>query len=131
MADLVEFKDGKTGLRFSLSEDTVSIGRRKNNTIVIDDELISKNHAVIEKEKLDSSNDLYRYTLRDLGSTNGTYVNDEKVESAALWNGDLIRVGMSFFLFVDQDLAEQDFSSTTELHKSWIPGVYYTKKKND
>ena len=131
MADLVEFKDGKTGLRFLLAETAVTIGRRKNNTIVIDDELISKDHAVIEKEKLGDGNELYRYTIRDLGSTNGTYVNDERIESASLWNGDLIRMGMSFFLFVDQDLAEQDFSSTTELRKSWIPGVYYTKKKDD
>ena len=131
MADIVEFKDGKTGLRFSLADAVVTIGRRKNNTIVIDDELISKDHAVIEKERLSDDSDIYRYTIRDLGSTNGTYVNDEKIESASLWNGDLIRVGMSFFMFVDESLAEQDFSRTTELRKSWIPGVYYTKKKDD
>jgi len=130
MADIVEFKDGKTGVRFSLADDVVTIGRRKNNTIVIDDELISKDHAVIEKVKLSDDSELYRYTIRDLGSTNGTFVNDEKIESAALWNGDLIRMGMSFFMFADESLADQDFSRTTELRKSWIPGVYYTKKKD-
>ena len=131
MADLVEFKDGKTGVRFSLTAAAVTIGRRKNNTIVIDDELISKDHAVIEKEKLSDDSEIFRYTIRDLDSTNGTYVNDEKIESASLWNGDLIRMGMSFFMFVDENLAEQDFSRTTELRKSWIPGIYYTKKKDD
>lgn len=130
MADIVEYKDGKSGVRFSLADAVVKIGRRADNDIVIDDELISKAHAVIEKTKLSSEGDLYRYTIRDLDSTNGTYVNDERIEQAPLWNGDLIRMGMSFFMFTDATTAGHDFSRTTELHKSWIPGLYYTKKKD-
>ena len=105
MADIVEYKDGKSGVRFSLADAVVKIGRRADNDIVIDDELISKAHAVIEKTKLSSEGDLYRYTIRDLDSTNGTYVNDERIEQAPLWNGDLIRMGMSFFMFTDATTA--------------------------
>ena len=132
MADIVEYKDGKTGVRFSLDNALVQIGRGADNDIVIDDELISKGHAVIEKVKVasDETSDLCRYTIKDLSSTNGTYVNDEKIEQVSLWDGDLIRVGMSFFMFMDEAAADQDFSKTTELHKSWIPGLYYTKKKD-
>ena len=130
MAALVEYKDGKTGVRFSLDSALVRIGRGTENDIVIDDELISKSHAVIERVRINDDSELCRYTVRDLGSTNGTYVNDEKVEQASLWNGDLLRIGMSFFMFMDETTAGQDFSKTTELHKSWIPGLYYTKKKD-
>jgi pSer/pThr/pTyr-binding forkhead associated (FHA) protein len=130
MAAIVEYKDGKTGVRFSLDETVVKIGRGSGNDIVIDDELISKSHAVIERARINDDSELCRYTLRDLGSTNGTYVNDERVEQASLWNGDILRVGMSFFMFMDEAAAGQDLSKTTELHKSWIPGLYYTKKKD-
>jgi pSer/pThr/pTyr-binding forkhead associated (FHA) protein len=131
MADIVEYKDGKPGVRFSLAKPQMNIGRGSANDIVINDELISKAHAVIEKAKVSDDSEFYRYTIRDLGSTNGTYVNDEKIEQASLWDGDLIRIGMSFFRFTDENASEQDFSRTTELHKSWIPGLYYTKKKDD
>jgi len=130
MADIVEYKDGKTGVRFSLDNGVMRIGRGVDNDIVIDDELISKSHATIEKEKVSDDSGLYRYTIRDLNSTNGTHVNDEKIAVASLWNGDIIRLGMSFFMFMDEAADGQDFSKTTELHKSWIPGLYYTKKKD-
>jgi pSer/pThr/pTyr-binding forkhead associated (FHA) protein len=130
MADLITFEDGKNGVRFPLNRERMHIGRGMDNDIVIDDELVSKAHAVIEKHKLESGADLYCYTLHDLGSTNGTFVNGEAVEQATLWNGDLIRLGMRFFTFNDETQDEQAFSKTMELRKSWIPGVYYTKKKD-
>jgi pSer/pThr/pTyr-binding forkhead associated (FHA) protein len=130
MADLITFEDGKNGVRFPLNGDMIGIGRGADNDIVIDDELVSKAHAVIERQKLESGDDLYCYMLRDLGSTNGTFVNGEAVQQATLWNGDLIRLGMRFFTFSDETQDEQAFSQTMELRKSWIPGVYYTKKKD-
>lgn len=130
MADIVEFKDGKTGVKMPLQKDKVYIGRGNDNEIVIEDELISKVHAVIEKLSINSDSALCRYTISDLDSTNGTYVNDEAITKSSLWHGDIIRVGMSFFKFIDESTEQQDFSRTTELHKSWIPGIYYTKKKD-
>lgn len=130
MADLITFDDGKNGVRFPLAKDTSRIGRAAENDIVIEDELVSKFHAVIDRVKLDGRENLYSYTLRDLGSTNGTFINGESVQQATLWNGDMIRMGMRFFKFDDGGQDEHDFSKTTELRKSWIPGVYYTKKKD-
>lgn len=129
MADLITFDDGKNGVRFSLLNDTTRIGRAPDNDIVIEDELVSKFHAVIDRVRLEGRENSYSYTLRDLGSTNGTFVNGDAVQQATLWNGDMIRMGMRFFTFADGSQDEQDFSRTTELRKSWIPGVYYTKKK--
>ena len=130
MADLVTFDDGKNGVRFSLMKDSTRVGRAADNDIVVEDELVSKFHVVIDRARLEGGADLYRYTLRDLGSTNGTYINGESVQQATLWNGDMIRMGMRFFKFEDSGQDEQDFSKTTELRKSWIPGVYYTRKKD-
>jgi len=129
MADLITFDDGKNGVHFSLAQDSTRIGRAADNDIVIEDELVSKSHAVIDRVKLEGGENLYGYTLRDLGSTNGTFINGESVQQATLWNGDMIRLGMRFLKFDDGGQSEQDFSKTTELRKSWIPGVYFTKKK--
>ena len=130
MADLITFDDGKSGVRFPLVNDTMRIGRAVDNDIVIEDELVSKSHAIIDRVKLEGGDSLYRYTIRDLGSTNGTFINGEAVQQAILWNGDMIRMGMHFLKFDDGGQGEEDFSKTTELRKSWIPGVYYTKKKD-
>lgn len=124
MANLVEYNDGKAGIRFELQDEKTCIGRGRDNDIVIEQELVSKAHALIEKVSDEQQHE--HYTIRDLGSTNGTYVGDEKITAVTLWDGDIIRIGMSFFKFVDEN--QEDFSKTTELRKSWIPGVYYTKK---
>jgi len=130
MADLIEYIDGKNGVRFSLDRDVISLGRDKQCDIVIDDELISKSHAIIERSKISHDSQLHRFTICDMNSTNGTHINGERVERASLWNGDLIQLGMRFFRFNDSNMTEHDFSKTTELRKSWIPGLYYTKKKD-
>jgi adenylate cyclase len=67
----------------------ISIGRRSDNDIVITDSSASRYHAEIE---FDQSQDLL--TLHDLGSTNGTFVNRERlVDSCNLTHNDVIRIG--------------------------------------
>ncbi len=129
MAELIELIDGKQGIKFSLDRDTTRLGRGEDNDIVIADELISKSHALIECHQF-GDNEMNRYVISDQSSTNGTIVNGESIERVSLWHGDLIQLGMSFFKFNDEKLIRHDLSKTTELHKSWIPGLYYTKKKN-
>lgn len=68
-------------------------GRGPYNHVVLDDVRISRQHAKIAKE-------LDGITLQDLGSANGTFVNDERIERRALAHGDIVRLGPFHFRFV-------------------------------
>ena len=72
---------------YPLDAQRVTIGRSEGNDIVIDDHSISSNHAEIE---VDADGN---HQLTDLGSTNGTQVNGERVETAALADGDNVILG--------------------------------------
>lgn len=73
--------------------DIVTIGRASGNNVIVEDEQVSRNHALIRKENDD-------YLIIDLGSSNGTFVNGRSATSATqLRNNDVIRVGDSEFLF--------------------------------
>jgi pSer/pThr/pTyr-binding forkhead associated (FHA) protein len=77
--------------RFQLSESTL-IGRDPACDILIDEQEVSRQHAVIQSKS-------GRYLLSDLDSTNGVYVNNIKIKSAVLKQGDLIQVGSCVFQF--------------------------------
>lgn len=73
--------------------EVVTLGRSPGNNIVLDDSQVSRNHALIRREG--SS-----YMIIDLGSANGTFVNDRPVTSATVLHGnDIIRLGESVFDF--------------------------------
>ena len=82
------------GARFDFDGDAgaVSIGREAGNLIKLDDHEISRRHAEIRR--VGGS-----YIVGDLKSSNGTFLNDAKVERAELASGDRIRVGRSVLLF--------------------------------
>jgi hypothetical protein len=69
-----------------------SVGRSPTNEVVLDDVGVSGEHCRIRPEK-------DRFVLHDLGSTNGTFVNDRRVERHVLESGDVIRIGESRFVF--------------------------------
>lgn len=124
MALLIQFTESGAGIKLPLEKQRTTIGRDASNDISLDDELASKEHAVLE---IINSEDGIRYLLQDLNSTNHTFVNDLPVEIYKLKDGDLIRIGMSDFRFISQDPASMD--ETAQLYKTWIPGVFYTGKK--
>lgn len=73
-----------------------TIGRTRQNDIVIEEADVSRQHARVVLE--DAS-----YVIRDLGSNNGTWVNDEKVEGArTLVHGDRVAIGNQNFRFQHQ-----------------------------
>jgi pSer/pThr/pTyr-binding forkhead associated (FHA) protein len=74
-------------------KDSVTIGRNEDNIIIIDNLAVSSYHAKIDKVGPD-------YIVTDLQSTNGTFVNDEKVVSQKLSHGDNIIIGKHVILFV-------------------------------
>jgi pSer/pThr/pTyr-binding forkhead associated (FHA) protein len=75
------------GRVFPLSlESATSVGRARANDVVLEDEAISAQHLRIRPEE-------GRFVVHDLGSTNGTRVNERKVSRHVLQEGDVIRVG--------------------------------------
>jgi pSer/pThr/pTyr-binding forkhead associated (FHA) protein len=78
------------GRTFYLDKPVVSIGRLVANDICLEDPFVSRYHCVIGYED-------GQYVLEDLHSTNGTYVNGERINVYALAEGDLIRIGASRF----------------------------------
>jgi diguanylate cyclase (GGDEF)-like protein len=81
------------GKRYELNQTTITIGRSSKNDIQIDEDSISRNHAML-------SNRGNGYVVRDLGSTNGTYVNDTQIKEQPLVDGNQIRVGRTIFKFL-------------------------------
>jgi len=71
---------------YPLTRDTYTLGRHRNNDIVISDPKVSSFHARIDRSP-------EGFALVDLKSRNGSYVNGERIESAQLKTGDEIRLG--------------------------------------
>jgi len=78
------------GQNDDLPEDSLTIGRSRSNSIVLDDMLVSRRHVVITADD-------EGLLLRDLGSRNGTFVNGRRVEQTLLHEGDRIGIGASTF----------------------------------
>ncbi|UCB47620.1 MAG: FHA domain-containing protein [Deltaproteobacteria bacterium] len=74
-------------------KDSITIGRNDDNGIIIDNLAVSSHHAKIDRVGSE-------YIVTDLQSTNGTFVNDEKVFSHKLSHGDNIIIGKHVILFV-------------------------------
>lgn len=127
MAKLLQIKDGSAGVVFPIQKAKITLGRDESNDICLNDSLVSKFHAVIEITVNNERGGVYEYILQDLDSTNNTYVNDQLINLHRLSEGDRIRIGTNNFTFDDSE--DQRLDETAKLHKSWIPGVYYTKPK--
>jgi len=92
-AAIVLLEDGHDAKTYRLHKHTVAIGRLPECDIVITDPGVSRRHATIT---LDDGGE---YVLTDLGSTNGTIVNDEPVGEHILSNGDRITIGNTVLEF--------------------------------
>ena len=92
-ACLVVIYGSELGKKYNLNSASLVIGRSSKCDIQIDQESISRNHSKIV-------NTGKSILIRDLGSTNGTYVNDEPVDEYVLRDGDLIKIGRTIFKFL-------------------------------
>jgi diguanylate cyclase (GGDEF)-like protein len=81
------------GRKHNLEAPSILVGRSNTSDIQIDQESVSRNHAKI-------INTGKSVILRDLGSTNGTYVNDDLIDERVLRDGDLIKIGRTIFKFL-------------------------------
>jgi pSer/pThr/pTyr-binding forkhead associated (FHA) protein len=81
------------GARFLVDQAQSSIGRATDSQIFLDDVTVSRKHAAIEVEG-------GVFTIQDLGSLNGTYLNNQSISKSALKTGDEIQVGKFHLLFI-------------------------------
>jgi pSer/pThr/pTyr-binding forkhead associated (FHA) protein len=126
MALIAQLHDGVAINKCLLDKPEITIGRSSTCDVFIDDAVVSTLHAVIEKVEHDDHVPDKEYYIQDQGSTNGTLVNGAAVQRHKLNHEDVIRVGWVNFKFIDETKAATD--QTAKIHKSWIPGVYFTKK---
>jgi pSer/pThr/pTyr-binding forkhead associated (FHA) protein len=93
-------RGAQKGSRFLVTADGVSIGRSPESSIFLDDVTVSRKHANIEK-----SGDSFTFT--DLGSLNGSYINNESVTERVLLSGDEIQIGKFHLLFIGSQVGEK------------------------
>jgi hypothetical protein len=85
----------RVGESFPLEGDRMTVGRRPDSDVFLDDVTVSRDHALVVKR----GGDFY---LDDLGSLNGTYVNRRRIESHKLSDGDELQVGKYKLTFLQR-----------------------------
>ena len=133
MARLIRTQNGEVIEEIPITKPALRIGRASDNDIVLHDETVSSHHAILTVDFTkgdDSAETQEHYHIKDLQSTNKTFVNNKEVSVHTLSDKDVVRVGLANFEFdmSSGDASQRDFEQTTKIHKSWIPGVFYTKK---
>ena len=94
---LIVYSGSETGKRYVLDGTRMSIGRLADTAVFIDNPSVSRRHAEIE-----ASGDVV--VIRDLGSSNGTHVNETKIGGPVpLKHGDLIRLGKVILKFYEHE----------------------------
>lgn len=99
-------------------EQSLSIGRSRENDIVVEDLTVSSIHAKVQKEN-------NHWCLKDCNSTNGVLIDGKKSSQSNLHDGVRFTIGTHSFEFCLVDPGSLD--KTLKIKKSWIPGVYYTE----
>ena len=86
---------GRVGESFPLRGDRMTVGRRPDSDVFLDDVTVSRDHALIVRRN-------GGFWLDDLGSLNGTYVNRRRIDSHRLEDGDELQVGKYKLTFLSR-----------------------------
>ena len=89
---LVVKRGPNAGSRFLLDADVTTAGRHPESDIFLDDVTVSRRHAEFVRTA-------DGFSVRDVGSLNGTYVNRDRIDEAALAGGDEVQVGKYRLVF--------------------------------
>jgi len=134
MPKLVLLSAGMTGRTHELKADTTTIGRVEDNTFQIAEPSVSSHHCEILLKGSE-------VVVKDLGSTNGSFINGEKVTESVLKPGQLLRLGQIEMRLetdsmttpskksVDQTMVMQRGVSLTELEQGTRAGGFDTTSK--
>jgi pSer/pThr/pTyr-binding forkhead associated (FHA) protein len=105
---LAVLRGPNAGSRYLLDSDLTLAGRHPDSDIFLDDVTVSRRHA-----------EFYRhggmFTVRDVGSLNGTYVNRERIEEAILHAGDEVQVGKFRLVFLLAPAASSEYGGGSQV----------------
>jgi len=99
-ATLIVIEGGAEGSEYTLDKASVSVGRGPDVDLEFPDDAMSRSHAAFEAHA-------QGLRVRDLGSTNGTFVNDRQVPAAELKHGDRVKIGEHCFQLVLDERPKQ------------------------
>jgi two-component system, cell cycle response regulator len=99
---LVVIVGSEIGKRVELGDTDIVIGRSSSSDLQLDMDNVSRSHASVDRTPLG-------WVIRDLGSTNGTFVNDIPVREHVLHDGDQIRIGRAMLKFLTGDNVEAHY----------------------
>lgn len=99
--------------RFELDQPKLTIGRRADCDIMIDDSSVSGMHAELSISASEFFPGVVEVTLTDLQSTNGTFVNDRQIQSQLLSADDEIRIAFTHFKYIDDK--QNDAQQTVQI----------------
>jgi hypothetical protein len=120
MAKIILTHDGTVIKEYLLEKERMTIGRKPHNDIQLDDNTVSGEHAAFLA--------LQNIYIEDLGSTNGTLLNGERVKKRMLNHNDVIKIGRHEFKFVDNVV--QDFENTVVIPSAISKGTNLNKGKH-
>jgi FHA domain-containing protein/zinc ribbon protein len=84
---------GRAGEQFPLERTQTTVGRTPDCDIFLDDVTVSRRHAIVARGA-------GGFTIEDLGSLNGTFLNRHRIEKADLENGDEVQIGKYRLIFL-------------------------------
>ena len=93
---LVVQRGPNAGSKFLIDKDVTTAGRHPESDIFLDDVTVSRRHAEFHRHD-------GRFSIKDVGSLNGTYVNRQRVDQAELASGDELQIGKFKLTFYTGD----------------------------
>lgn len=109
MASLFVIRGNDQGKRFELEDTTLRLGRDSSSSIQLHDTEISRHHAEIRRVDQD-------FTIADLHSSNGTFVNGKRIRQHPLRSGDQVQVGRTLMLYTgSSDESDEDLARTINI----------------
>jgi Nif-specific regulatory protein len=100
---LIAISGSLKGTVFALTADEVSLGRDSSNSVLLNDPSVSRRHCLITRIKQSNPDEPARFTVRDVESYNGTFVNGVPVIEQQLAHGDQVALGDLLFLFLTRE----------------------------
>jgi len=120
---LVQLVDNTVLSKVEITLKGLTLGRSVSNDIYLEDPSVSQKHAKLEAKELKDGTIIY--LIKDLESTNHTFLNGNQVNESLLSDQDIILIGTNTFKFINEDA--NSLAQTKVFKKSWIPGMFYLK----